>query len=144
METKIAKTEHQVIDLIKSRWSPRSFSPKAISKQNMNTLLEAASWAFSGGNVQPWKYIYAHRENSSAFEKLEHCLMPGNQPWAKNAAVLMAVFLHKKMENGNPNRTAMHDVGAANATMILQAESMNIYGHVMAGFDSTKAVAALG
>jgi nitroreductase len=143
MNIKLAKTEHEIIDLIKNRWSPRSFSDKPLSKESMDTLFEAASWAFSSGNGQPWKYIYAHRENKESFEKLVHCLMPANQVWAKNAAVLMAVFMHKKTEHGNPNKTAMHDIGAANATLALQAESMNIYVHVMGGFDAAKTIETL-
>jgi nitroreductase len=143
MSVKIASTQHPVIDLIKNRWSARSFSDKAISEKDLHTILEAASWAFSANNAQPWEYIYAHREDKEAFHKLHSCLMGGNQPWAKNAAVLMAVFAHKKLENGHENRAAKHDVGSANATLMLQATHMDIYGHVMGGFDPSKAIEVL-
>ncbi|MBK7668992.1 MAG: nitroreductase family protein [Sphingobacteriaceae bacterium] len=143
MSIKIAKTKHDVIDVIKNRWSARSFSDKTISETDMHTLFEAASWAFSANNAQPWEYIYAHREDSEAFHKLHSCLMGGNQPWTKNAAVLMAVLAHKKLDNGHENKAAKHDVGSANATLMLQATSMNIYGHVMGGFDANKAIDVL-
>lgn len=143
MSIKIAKTEHPVIDVIKNRWSARSFSDKPISEKEMHTLFEAASWAFSSSNIQPWHFVYAHKEDKEAFDKLHGCLLGGNQPWTKNAAVLMAVLAHKKLENGHENKAAKHDVGSANATLMLQATSMNIYGHVMGGFDANKAVETL-
>lgn len=143
MSIKIAKTKHDVIDVIKNRWSARSFSDKSISENDLHTLFEAASWAFSANNAQPWEFIYAHRQDAEAFGKLHSCLMGGNQPWTKNAAVLMAVLAHKKLENGHENKAAKHDVGSANATLMLQATSMNIYGHVMGGFDANKAIETL-
>lgn len=143
MSIKIAKTKYDIIEVIKNRWSARSFSDKTISENDLRTLFEAASWAFSANNAQPWEYIYAHREDSEAFRKLHSCLMAGNLPWTKNAAVLMAVLAHKKLENGHENKAAKHDVGSANATLMLQATSMNIYGHVMGGFDANKAIEIL-
>ncbi len=143
MSIKIAETKHKVIDLIKNRWSARSFSDKTISETDLHTLFEAASWAFSANNAQPWEYVYAHREDSEAFQKLHSCLMGGNQPWTKNAAVLIAVLAHKKLENGHENKAAKHDVGAANATLMLQATNMNIFGHVMGGFDPAKTIETL-
>jgi nitroreductase len=142
MSSKIAKTHNPVIDLIKDRWSARSFSNKEITQNELETILEAGSWAFSANNAQPWHFVYAHRHDAS-FQKLLHCLMPGNQPWAKNAAVLMVVLADKKNANGSENRIARHDVGAANATLMLQALTMGIYGHVMAGFDPAKVIETL-
>lgn len=141
---KKANTENPVHDLIRSRWSARSFSEKAISQQGLETILEAASWAFSANNAQPWQYVYAHRSDTEAFHKLWSCLMPGNQPWTSKAAVLMVSLIKKNFENGKPNNTAQHDLGAANATLMLQATSMGIYGHPMAGFDKEKTVETLG
>jgi nitroreductase len=143
MSIKIAKTQNPVIDLIKDRWSARAFSGKEISQKDLETILEAGSWAFSSNNAQPWHFVYAHRKDAS-FQKLVNCLMPGNQPWAKNAAVLMVVLADKKNSNGTENRIARHDVGAANATLMLQALSMGIYGHVMGGFDAAKTIETLG
>ena len=135
MSVKIPSTQYPVIDLIKNRWSARSFSDKPISENDLLTILEAGSWAFSANNAQPWEFIYAHKADTEAFHKLHDCLMAGNLPWTKNAAVLMAVLAHKKLDNGHENRAAKHDVGAANTTLMLQATSMGIYGHVMGGFD---------
>lgn len=143
MSAKIALTEHPVIDLIRNRWSARSFADKPISEKDLHTILEAGSWAFSANNAQPWEYIYAHREDTEAFHKLHSCLLGGNQPWTKKAAVLMAVCAHKKLENGHENRAAKHDVGSANATLMLQATHMDIYGHVMGGFDPAKTIEVL-
>lgn len=143
MSIKIAKTINPVIDIIKDRWSARSFSDKEITQKDLETILEAGSWAFSSNNAQPWHFIYAHRKDES-FQKLHACLLPGNQPWTKNAAVLMVVLADNLNANGSKNKIARHDVGAANATLMLQALSMGIYGHVMGGFDVTKTIETIG
>lgn len=140
---KEAKTNYPVHELIKKRFSARSFSEKEISQDELNTILEASSWAFSAMNYQPWRYIYVRKNDSQNFEKLADCLNGGNKPWAKNADVLMVCLVKKKYDDGNVNGAAYHDVGAANATMILQAVSMNIYGHVMGGFGKSKAAELL-
>jgi nitroreductase len=136
---KEAKTTYPVIDLIKNRWSPRSFAAKPISNEQMKTILEAGTWAFSANNSQPWHFIYGHN-GTDGFTTLLNCLNPGNQLWAKNAAVLVAVLANKKFDNGSENKIAKHDVGAANATMAIQAISIGIYSHVMGGYDAAKAI----
>jgi nitroreductase len=140
---KTAQTNYPVIDLIKNRWSPRSFMQEEIDQKDVNTLLEAASWAPSAMNEQPWEYIYAHR-GTAGFETLKNCLLPGNSSWAKDAAVLlvsMARITHTA--NQKTNVSALHDVGMANAQLMLQAQAMNIYGHMMGGFDQEKLRSAL-
>ena len=137
---KIPTTKGPVLDLIKTRWSARSFSSKSITHQDLETILEAGTWAFSAFNEQPWRYIYAHR-GTPLFEELHSFLMPGNQPWCKNAAVLMVSMIETISASGQPNHLAQHDLGAANATLVLQAHGMGISSHVMAGFD--KALAAV-
>jgi nitroreductase len=139
MQNKTARTIYPVIDLIRNRWSPRSFSAVKISETDVNTILEAASWSFSGGNLQPWYYLYAHRD-STGFNTILNCLSPGNQEWARNAAVLMVSLAKKERDPGKPNLKAKHDLGAANMLLILQARSMNIYGHPMGGYDSEKII----
>ncbi|HBB92004.1 MAG TPA: nitroreductase [Bacteroidales bacterium] len=139
---KSATTRYPVLDMIRERWSPRSFSPEMISEENLNTLLEAASWSFSGGNMQPWFYLYAHR-GTSGFYKILDCLTPGNQSWARNASVLMVTLAKKERDPGRPNPWSKHDLGAANMNLILQALSMNIYGHLMGGFDAGKVIESL-
>lgn len=137
---KQAKTKYPVIDLIKDRWSARAFSKKSIAENDLFTLFEAAHWAASANNEQPWRYIYARREDTETFEKMVHCLMPGNQPWAKNAAVLILCVVKTTIGPENkPNLAAFHDIGLANATLLLQATSQHIYGHMMGGYDKAKA-----
>lgn len=139
---KEAKTTYSVIDLIKNRWSPRSFSQQSISAEHMKTILEAGTWAFSANNSQPWHFIYAHN-GTDGFTTLLNCLNPGNQLWAKNVGVLVAVLANKKFDNGAENKIAKHDIGAANATMAIQAISMGIYSHVMGGYDAAKTIELL-
>jgi nitroreductase len=137
-EIKIARTHYPVIDLIKNRWSARSFSAKEITMDELSTILEAGSWAFSANNEQPWCVIAA-RKNEPDFDRILRCLMPGNTPWAKNAAALIASIARTTLEkDGSANKLAEHDLGAFDATLALQARSMDIYAHPMAGFDANK------
>lgn len=132
---KEAPTEHPVIQLIRQRFSARGFSGAPITTKVMMTLFEAAAWAPSSMNEQPWRYRYALR-GSAAFDTLWACLTVGNQPWAKNAAALVVCSGSTLLErNGEPNHYWLHDVGLANANLLLQAASMDIYGHLMGGFD---------
>ena len=139
MDQKKAKTKYPVLDLIRDRWSPRHYRAGSISEMEMNTMLEAASWSFSSGNLQPWYYLYAHRD-TPGFEKILGCLTTSNQLWAKNAAVLTVGLAKKERDPGKPNLKAKHDLGAANMLLILQARSMDIFGHPMGGYDSDKII----
>jgi nitroreductase len=141
---KQAKTKNNVHDLIIKRWSARSFSEKEITQEELETIFEAAGWAFSSMNYQPWRYIYAHKKDEIIFQKFADCLSGGNKPWAKDASVLIMALAKKNYDNGIPNQAALHDLGAANATLMLQATSMNIYGHLMGGYDKIKAIDVLG
>lgn len=124
--------------LIQKRWSPLSFAEKSIDEAQMEELFEAASWAASAYNEQPWHYTYAHR-GTDGFDQLWSCLSEGNQPWTKSASVLFAA-IHKNTfsNNGKTNDLASHDLGMANAQLLLQAVHRDIYGHLMAGFDKNK------
>lgn len=138
MSSKIAQTKHQVIDLIKQRWSARSFTAQPIAEKDVQNILEAGSWAPSANNTQPWRYIYAHR-GTEGFKKLLSALVPGNQPWAKNAAVLIAAVGIKELPDTQQKQPYyMHDTGMANSFILLQALSMNVYGHVMGGFNKVQ------
>ncbi|MDB5272855.1 MAG: nitroreductase [Chitinophagaceae bacterium] len=134
---KTAQTQHPVLDLIKKRWSPRSFFQEEMEQADLDTILEAASWAASANNEQPWQYVYAHR-GTEGYETLKSCLNPMNQTWAKDSAVLIAAIARKTFASGDDNKWALHDLGMANAQLLLQALSMNIYGHPMAGFNREK------
>ena len=138
MSIKIARTDHPVAETIAHRWSPRAFKDQPIDNQSLNQLFEAARWAASANNEQPWYYLYAHK-GSNGFTKIVDCLMPGNQPWAKNASVILIAAVRKTFEaNGKENPYAWHDLGMANATLLLQATHMQIAGHFMAGVDKQK------
>jgi nitroreductase len=139
---KRAVTQYPVLDIIKNRWSPRSFSGKAIEPADVNAILEAGTWAFSAINEQPWRYIVAHR-GTELFNSFFDLLFAGNQPWNINAAALLISVSKKTFANDKINSSALHDVGAANMLLTLQANSMGIYTHIMGGFDKEKAVSLL-
>ncbi|QHT70234.1 nitroreductase family protein [Rhodocytophaga rosea] len=135
---KEAKTSFPVHELVRKRWSARSFSEKPLTTEVVHTLIEAASWAPSSLNEQPWHYSYALK-GTPGFDAMWACLLPGNQPWAKDAAVLVlstgSTILAK---TGQANRHFMHDCGMANAILLLQATSMGFFGHTMGGYDRQK------
>ena len=138
-----ANTTHPVHELIRERWSPRAFSSKEITAYDMKTILEAATWAPSSSNEQPWRYQYAFKD-TPGFTALWECLTGGNKPWTKNASVLMVCIAKKTfIRNDKDNRHYMHDCGLANENLLLQATSMDIYGHPMAGFDIDKTIVTL-
>ncbi len=143
VEIKFAPTQTPVLELIRRRWSARSFLDKSIAENDLNTILEAASWAPSANNEQPWLYFAAHK-GTPAFDIVVEILAGGNQPWAKNAAVLVVTVAKLTFEaNQNNNPTALHDVGLANATLLLQATALGIFAHPMGGFDAEKMSAFL-
>lgn len=136
--TKAPVTTYDLHPLIGKRWSPRAFSGESISDEQVHELLEAARWAASSNNEQPWEYVYALK-GTKGFEDLWETLLPGNQPWSGNAAVLIAAIARNTFSrNGKPNLWATHDLGMANAQLILQAAHRDIYGHMMGGFDKGK------
>ncbi len=141
LEVKLPQIHYSVHPLIQKRWSARSFSEKVISEHDLYSLFEAASWASSSMNEQPWLFWYAQKNNPSAFKKFSDCLLPGNKTWAEKADVLVLNLASKNFEkNGALNRHYLHDCGAANTTLLLQAASLDIYGHMMGGFDMNKTI----
>jgi len=140
IEEKVASTEFPVIDLIKNRWSPRAFSSAPIEEEKIMSLLEAARWAPSCYNEQPWNFILFKRENREEFNKILDVLSPRNKLWAKGAPLILLSVAKTTFErNGKTNRHALHDVGAAVTNLTMQATSMGLYIHQMAGFNSEKA-----
>eukprot|EP01156_Anaeramoeba_ignava_P007321 Anaeramoba_ignava/a351507_29.p3 GENE.a351507_29~~a351507_29.p3 ORF type:complete len:194 (-),score=21.96 a351507_29:96-677(-) len=138
LETKKMESKYNIHPLFKKRWSPRAFSEKKINGEDLSEIFEAASWAASAINEQPWQYVHASRD-TPGFNSLWECLAPGNQPWTKQASELFVALQRNTFEaNGAANPWAAHDVGMANAQLLLQAAIKDIYGHLMAGFDSDK------
>jgi len=137
---KAGETEFPVHELIKKRWSPRAFADRPVESQKIGSLLEAARWAASCFNEQPWHFIIATRENPAEYERLLNCLVESNRAWAKRAPVLLLSVARLTFpEGGKPNRHAYHDVGLAVSQLVLQATAMGLVVHQMAGFSLEKA-----
>ncbi len=141
---KPAETQSPIHDLLKRRWSPRAFSEQPVGPDMLLTLLEAARWAPSSSNEQPWRFVVATKQEPADYDRLLACLLEGNRKWAYRAPVLMlSVSRMDFEEDGRPNRHAFHDVGLATENLLLQATALGLVVHPMAGFDIEKARADL-
>jgi nitroreductase len=135
-----APTEVPVHEIVRHRWSPRAFSERAVAPDALRSLFEAARWAPSSSNLQPWAYIVGTKDDKDDFEKVLSTLVEFNQGWAKNAPVLaLSVAQVKNPKDGASNRWAFHDVGSASAQLTTEAHSRGLYVHQMAGLDPEKA-----
>lgn len=124
--------------LLENRWSPRAFDGHPLTSEDLESVLHAARWAASSMNEQPWFYYYS-LAGTEGFDQLFDCLLPGNQPWCKKAgALLVATSYQFFSKNGKPNVTADHDLGLANAQLVLQALHRDIYSHFIGGFNREK------
>jgi nitroreductase len=133
---KPAAANHPIHDIIRDRWSPRAFGDRSIPARDLSTILEAARWAPSAFNDQPWYFIVATRDETEEFERMLGCLVEANRLWAKGAAALaISVARTSYAHNGSPYRHAYYDTGQAVAAMTLQATALGIRVHQMAGFD---------
>lgn len=139
--SKQADNEYPIHELIKERWSPRAFSDKPVSQETLCSLFEAARWAPSSYNDQPWHFIVGTKSDSpETYDELYECLLEGNQTWAETAPVLgLSVARKRFVHSGDENRHALHDVGLAMENLVLEATSRDLYVHQMAGFDSEAA-----
>lgn len=127
-------------EFIQKRFSPKAFASQAVSKEVLEQLFEAARQAPSSYNEQPWRFIYATKDNQEAYEKLLACLNEKNQSWAQHAPVLMLSIAKTTFtKNGKINRHAWHDTGMAVAFLSLKATELDLYIHQMAGFYPEKA-----
>ena len=145
MAVKLAQTQVPINDVLARRWSGRAFDPlKPVQREQLVALLEAARWAASCYNDQPWRFLVWDRNaDAASWQKAFGCLGEWNQKWVINAPVLMlscagSVYAH----NGKPNRFGPHDTGAAGQNLHLQAAAMGLMTHPMGGYDSGKARAA--
>lgn len=135
-----APTDFPVHDLIRDRWSPRAFADKSIPAEVLRSLFEAARWAPSSNNEQPWTYIVGTKHEKENYDKLLSVLVEFNQGWAKSAPVLaIAVAKLSFAKNNTPNRNAQYDVGAASALLSVEATVRGLAVHQMAGFSPEKA-----
>ncbi|MGC4095996.1 MAG: nitroreductase family protein [Nitrospira sp.] len=138
---KPAKTEFKIHDLLARRWSPRAFDERPVEADTLLTLFEAARWAPSSNNEQPWRFIVANKsQQATDWNRLFDCLVEGNRKWAVRAPVLILSVASMNFEDdGMPNRHAFHDTGLAAENLVLQATASGLVAHQMAGFDIEKA-----
>jgi nitroreductase len=137
---KLAETTHEIHELLRERWSPRAFADRMVEPEKLRSLLEAARWAPSSFNEQPWSFIVATKEHPGEYERLLSCLVEGNVRWAQHAPVLMLSVARLAFErNQKPNRHAFHDVGLSVENLVIQATALGLAVHQMAGFHVDKA-----
>lgn len=138
--TKQASPDHPVHELIARRWSPYAFSERAVSREDLLSLFEAARWAPSSYNEQPWRFIVATKDAPEAFARLLSCLVEPNQAWAKRApALVLGVVSQQFALNGEANKAATHDLGLAAGNLSLEATTRGIHVHQMIGILPEKA-----
>lgn len=128
-----------VHELLLKRWSPRAFSDQPVSREDLQKIFTAASWAASSYNEQPWRFLVGAK-GEQPHQRIFDALIDFNKSWAGTAPVLILSVAKKTMtKEGNENAHAEHDTGAASANMCLQATALGLYMHGMAGFDKAKA-----
>ena len=132
---------HPIHDLIRRRWSPRAFDPdRLVEPAKLRSIFEAARWAPSSNNEQPWRFIVATKDEPEEFGKVLACLVEKNQSWARHAPVLMIGATSLAFErNRQRNRHAFYDLGAAVAFLTMEATAQGLSLHQMAGFSPDKA-----
>lgn len=132
-------SDHPINLLILNRWSPRAMSGEPLTDQELMTLFEAARWAPSSYNAQPWRFIYAARDTEH-WDRFSNLLVDFNRGWAKNAAVLVVVISRKTFEkNEKPSHTHSFDAGSAWENLAIEAETRGLVAHGMEGFDYDRA-----
>ncbi len=130
---KITETEYPILEIIRERWSPRVFSDRPITEEQVKILLEAGRWAPSASNIQPWRVIWGIK-GTETYDRIYDCLDDFNQSWAGNSQVLWLNAFKKTMEkNDRENFHALHDLGLFMGNVLMQANSMGIAAHQMAG-----------
>ncbi len=142
------RAEYPIDPMFLERWSPRALTSEPISQDELFSMLEAARWAASSYNSQPWRFVYARRDTPH-WEGFLSLLVPFNQSWAKNAAALVFLVSNSTMRSPGtgqevPSLTHSFDAGTASGYFALQASRMGWFAHGMAGFDRERAFAELG
>ena len=136
---KPAETHYPIHDLLRQRWSPRAFSDRAVSHDVLCSLMEAARWAPSSSNEQPWHFLIATKETAVEYDRLLSCLNDSNQVWARLAPVLAISIAHTVFaDGGETNRHAFHDVGLCVENLVIEATSVELMVHQMQAFPLTK------
>lgn len=140
MSIKSAATDHPILKILAERWSPYGFDDRLVAEGDLRSLFEAARWAASSYNEQPWNYLVASRENAPEFGRLLTCLVAANQAWARSAPVLvLSVVSLRFAENKQDNRAAVHDLGLAAGNLVVEATARGLSVHQMIGILPEKA-----
>lgn len=141
---KAAQSKFSLHPLIAERWSPRAYNDEPVSDEELGSLFEAARWAASSSNEQPWAFIVA-RKGEAHYDKLFESLVEGNQRWAHTAPVLVATLARKNLQKREGvNQHAWHDLGLAMGNLSLQATHLGLQVHQMGGIIPEKLQAAYG
>jgi nitroreductase len=141
VNTKSSELEHPVLEVIATRRSSRAYASNPIDKEKIDALFEAARWAPSSMNEQPWAYLYATKNQPELYNKILEALNESNRLWAQEAPLLIMSMARKThARNGAINGAARYDTGAANAFLSLQATQFGLNVHQMGGFDRQKAI----
>lgn len=136
-------TKYPIDDIFLKRYSPRAMSGVAITEEELETLFEAARWAPSSNNSQPWRFIYAEN-NTPDFEKFLAFLAEGNRIWCGKASVLVVLISKNNLDDGSLSIPHSFDTGSAWENLALQATNMGFIAHAMGGFDYDMAKEKLG
>jgi nitroreductase len=140
MTIKKAVIDHPILQVLAERWSPYGFDDRPVAEEDLLSLFEAARWAASSYNEQPWNYFVATRKNASEFERLLSCLVEANRAWAKAAPVLvLGVVSLRFARNNEDNRAAVHDLGLAAGNLTVEATTRGLSVHQMIGILPDKA-----
>jgi nitroreductase len=134
---------HEILPQFTARWSSRAFAPTALDEAQLFRVLEAARWAPSGSNTQPWRFVYALR-GTPEFARFLELMVPFNRSWAAHAGALVALVSTDTLPDGRPHPSHAFDAGAAWMSLALQAHAMGLHAHAIGGYDRTAAPAALG
>jgi len=130
---KPAANDFPILDQLRSRWSPRAFSSRPVPSESVRSLMEAARWAPSCFNAQPWRFILATRKQKEDFAAALSCLNEWNRGWAATAPLLLIAVARLNFDDGSANRHALYDTGQAMAQLIVQASTLGLFAHQMAG-----------
>src|SRR5947209_17090462 len=140
---KPAEAEHPIHDLIRERWSPRAFADRPVAPGTLHSVLEAARWAASAANQQPWSFVVATREDAAAHARMVGTLMEGNVRWAQHAPVLILVVA-RLYEHPGKEHISFYDVGMAVGNLLTQVTHLGLVAHQMGGFHADMAREVLG
>lgn len=141
---KPAETRQPIHQLLHNRWSPRAFQDKPVPKDVLVSLFEAARWAASCNNSQPWRFIIAVKEDAGEYKKLLSCFNDRNQSWAYQAPVLMITCADKNLPDGRPSNYGFYDTGAAMTQLTVQASMHGLVVHSAQGIEADKIVETYG